>query len=176
MDQLMRACDRQTVNRPAACCLFWTLGGQQVGKAALAGWREILLSAVKREAKLWPFDGGLAELAVASQLILAETYPAEAYRHIGVTFGKGMSKRRREDRLKNSKPLFDWAERSNVTLEPGLSAAIADGFGSSEQGEDKFDALAGLAGMIEVLDGRGAEGAPSCQEVFVEGWIFGQAA
>ncbi len=42
-DELLRFSDRRTATRRAACCLFWTLGGNQVGKAALAGWREVLV-------------------------------------------------------------------------------------------------------------------------------------
>src|SRR4029079_19473112 len=42
MDDLLRRCDRRTATRRAACSIFWTLGANQVGRAAIAGWREVL--------------------------------------------------------------------------------------------------------------------------------------
>lgn len=47
-DELRRLCEMSVPawsvypGRRAACPLFWTLGGQQVGKAAILGWREVL--------------------------------------------------------------------------------------------------------------------------------------
>lgn len=40
---LLRVCERATADRQAACMLFWTLGGNQVGKGAISGWREIIV-------------------------------------------------------------------------------------------------------------------------------------
>ncbi len=37
----------RTPTRNAACALFWTLGGSQVGKAAIAGWRDLLAPALR---------------------------------------------------------------------------------------------------------------------------------
>jgi hypothetical protein len=34
LDELLRLCERRTPTRRKACCLFWTLGGNQVGKGA----------------------------------------------------------------------------------------------------------------------------------------------
>jgi hypothetical protein len=175
MEQLLRACDRRTATRPAASCLFWTLGGQQVGKAALSGWREVLLPARDAGARLWPFDGGLRKLSVEGRPIIAETYPAEAYRHIGIAFGPGRSKRRQADRQANATAIFGWAAGvASVSLDPALRLAIEDGFGSRSTGEDQFDAMAGLAGMIEVVDGRRAEAPAGIDRCAVEGWILGQ--
>jgi hypothetical protein len=42
IDDLRRICERKTPHRPAACPLFWTLGGNQVGKAAIDGWQKCL--------------------------------------------------------------------------------------------------------------------------------------
>ena len=39
---LHRQCDLKTEDRNAAAELFWTMGAQQVGKAAISGWQEIL--------------------------------------------------------------------------------------------------------------------------------------
>ena len=79
IDALLRQCDRATPIRRRACPLFWTLGGNQVGKAAISGWREVIAPARRRGARLWPFDGDLATLATIDIPVLAETYPAEAY-------------------------------------------------------------------------------------------------
>src|SRR3954447_5012972 len=40
---LSRACDRATTERPAGAPLFWTLGANQTGKAAIAAWTDLLL-------------------------------------------------------------------------------------------------------------------------------------
>src|SRR4051812_23906881 len=40
---LSRACDRATAERPAGAPLFWTLGANQSGKAAIAAWQAMLL-------------------------------------------------------------------------------------------------------------------------------------
>jgi len=94
IDDLRRQCELPTAARRAACPLFWTLGGNQVGKAAISGWKEIISPARRLGAKLWPFDGSLGKLASIGELVLAETYPAEAYEHVGVRFATGESKRR----------------------------------------------------------------------------------
>src|SRR4051812_36449513 len=62
-EDLLRICERKTPERQAACSLFWTLGGNQVGRAAISGWRDVVRPAMERGAALWPFDGTLAELA-----------------------------------------------------------------------------------------------------------------
>ncbi len=59
IDELLRRCERRTADRNAACSLFWTLGAQQVGKAAISGWREVIRPALGRGVRLWPFDGRL---------------------------------------------------------------------------------------------------------------------
>ena len=45
---LSRACDRATAERPAGAPLFWTLGANQSGKAAIAAWRDMLLPGAGR--------------------------------------------------------------------------------------------------------------------------------
>ncbi len=176
VDALRRRCERATPVRRAACPLFWTLGANQVGKAAISGWRDVLLPARRRGARLWPFDGSLAELARTGVPVLAETYPGEAYGHVGVLFTAGMSKRRQDDRRVAMRDLPAWAARHGVSLEPELSARIADGFGSLDRGEDPFDALVGLLGMLEVLDGRRAACPATERPDPWEGWIMGQHA
>lgn len=67
--ELLRRCERATADRGDACMLFWTLGGNQVGKAAISGWREIIIPNVL-ELALWPFDGALLNSQSPEQLLL----------------------------------------------------------------------------------------------------------
>ena len=174
--ELRRRCEHATSGRRAACALFWTLGGNQVGKAAIAGWQEVIAPARRRGARLWPFDGELQELAATNGLVLAETYPAEAYGHVGIRFSAGQSKRRQDDRASQSRAILKWAERSGVRLSPKMADMVQGGFGEDSAGEDRFDAALGLCGMIEVAKGRRPD-APRIPEVRQwEGWILGQAA
>jgi hypothetical protein len=178
IDALRRQCERPTPTRPrAACPLFWTLGSNQVGKAAISGWQEVIAPARRRGARLWPFDGNLTELATAGVPVLAETYPAEAYGHVGIAFHTHMSKRRQEDRRAATVGLFDWARHRGITFSEELVTQVEDGFGASSDGEDAFDAFIGALSMIEVADGRRMERPfeRTCREVW-EGWILGQAA
>jgi hypothetical protein len=176
-DALRRQCERSTPTRRAACPLFWTLGGNQVGKAAISGWQEVIVPARRRGARLWPFDRTLSELALAGIPVLAETYPAEAYGHVGVALGGSMSKRRQADRRSAMNGLLDWARQRSVTFSTELAAQIEDGFGARGDGEDAFDALIGALGMIEVTDGRRPERPASRERVDTwEGWILGQAS
>ena len=177
IDALRRQCERATSTRRKACPLFWTLGPNQVGKAAISGWQEVIAPARLRGARLWPFDGSLAKLAKAGAPVLAETYPAEAYGHVGVTFRASMSKRRQDDRRTAMSGLIRWACQRDVTFAAELNSEVEDGFGTRSDGEDRFDALVGMLGMIEVADGRRLE-CPvdrSNGEAW-EGWILGQAA
>ena len=175
VDDLRRRCERATPDRRAACPLFWTLGGNQVGKAAIAGWQEIVGPALRRGGRLWPFDGTLQDLASAGGLVIAETYPAEAYGHLGIKFGPGESKRRQADRVTKAGTIADWAQRAGVQLDDAMAHIIRDGFGSGPAGEDRFDAALGLFGMIEVVTGRRAPGVPRDPAIARwEGWILGQ--
>jgi hypothetical protein len=58
-----------------------------------------------------------------------------------------------------------------------LTEHILDGFGPSASGEDPFDAVVGLFGMIDTLH-RAAEPKLPDDPVIrsVEGWMFGQHA
>ena len=181
MNDLRRACDLPTAVRGAACPIFWTLGGNQVGKAAILGWRDVLTPALRdatQDVALWPFDGDLPDLIARHSAVVVETYPAEAGTHLGMTPpGRGWSKRSRDGRMAQRRTLMDWAARRPVELAPSLVGAIADGFGASKDAEDPFDALVGLLSMLEVILGYRAAGAPRSEQVRkVEGWILGQAA
>ncbi|QRM36055.1 DUF429 domain-containing protein [Microvirga sp. VF16] len=174
-DSLLRTCERRTSDRQAACSLFWTLGGNQAGRAAISGWREVVRAALERGAALWPFDGSLAELSARSDVVLAETYPAEAYRMFNAAFRSGESKRRRSDRASKAPAILDWAAAYSVHLSDAAETAVRDGFGEAASGEDAFDALAGLLKMIEVADGRRPEATVGSEPALTwEGWILGR--
>lgn len=177
MDALRRLCERKTSDgRRAACPLFWTLGGNQVGKAAIDGWQTVLRLARARGARLWPFEGSLGALSKSAECVLCETYPQEAYRHMGVKFRRGGSKRNRDDRKSAGDILLKWATTHAVALSKEARDALFDGFGPSKQGEDPFDALVGLLSMVEVVEGRRNEGGEvlSADVKKWEGWILGQ--
>jgi hypothetical protein len=69
-----------------------------------------------------------------------------------------------------------WGLGHSVSFSQEAAKSIDQGFGPRKDGEDAFDALAGLLSMIEVVDGRRSEGhgidGPQRQW---EGWILGQA-
>jgi len=178
IDALRRRCDLATDTRLAASPLFWTLGGQQVGKAAISGWRDLLAPARRRGAalSLWPFDGALADLLDRPGIVAAETYPGEIYSHLQLRVGAGnKSKRRRADRLDDSDTLLDWASAAAIQPASALAADIRDGFGDGRDGEDRFDATVGLFGMLNVALGLRPPGDPAEQVLRrVEGWILGQ--
>ncbi|MDE2576246.1 MAG: DUF429 domain-containing protein, partial [Rhodospirillales bacterium] len=150
-DDLSRACDRATADRPAGACLFWTLGPNQSGKAALAAWRELLLPALGRgEAlHLWPFEGEYRALLAQGGVTVAETYPAEALRQLGLVL-RG-SKRRQADRAALAPALAAAMAGLAVAPEAPMRAAMADGFGAEAAGEDRFDCTLGGLCVIAVL-------------------------
>lgn len=182
LDDLRRRCDLPRPPRRAAAPLFWTLGGQQVGKAAINGWQTVLAPAMRDEEiplVIWPFSGPLFELFQPGQVVVAETYPAECYTHLGVTFSPGRpgqksGKRVQAERQANAATLLAWAAEAGVGLDPALRAALAAGFGSGTDGEDRFDAVIGLFGMLNVALGHRPPGGPEAERVRrLEGWILG---
>jgi hypothetical protein len=175
-DLLHRRCDRRTRHRPAACPMFWTLGGNQVGRAALNGWRHLLAPARQggAEVAIWPFEGALGDLLDAHRFVVAETYPGEEYGHLGLDLRRHGGKRRRAARAANAARMLDWAERSGIALAPALAAEITDGFGPHQGGDDRFDAVVGLFGLLNVLSGARSSGEPADPMVQrIEGWILG---
>jgi hypothetical protein len=175
MSDLRRRCEHAQPNRSAACPLFWTVGGNQVGKGALAGW-EMLRAHPPDALSYWPFDGSFDELIESRQTVVAETYPAEFYGHLGLP--RVVSKRRHAGRVGHAPRLRQAAEGLGIHLTSDLREQIGDGFGASAHGEDAFDAFVGLVGMINVISGRRESGEPTDDEdiTAVEGWILGQRA
>ncbi len=174
-DQLLRLCEQSAANWPAASPLFWTLGAKQVGKGAICLWRDLLLPALRSEdpPAIWPFDGLLAPLLYTRGTVIAETYPAHAMRQIELGFAG--SKTRRSDRLNVSERLR--AIMHGLAAEPGaaLLAEIATGFGAGSDGEDRFDSLVGLLGMLQVVRDPSLDRPPDIEAVLSwEGWILGR--
>lgn|GEM_PF-1983986 len=179
---LLRTCDGATSNRQAACAIFWTLGGNQVGKGAIVGWRDLIAPALKspeNNVAIWPFDGPLQDLIQPDAVVLAETYPAEFYHHLGLSFpkakaGQKSGKRVQTDRIVNGERLLQWANANNVRVHEELKEALLDGFGASKDGEDPFDATVGLFGMLNVILGKQSPGEPQEEAIrHLEGWILG---
>ncbi len=173
MDDLRRRCEKSQPNRRAACALFWTLGANQVGKGAIVGWRDVLAPALSagKDVLLWPFDGSLDALLQPGKIVIVETYPAECYAWF---FGSLNGKTNQEVRRGVSTTLLKWASKKGVQLERAMRQEIEAGF---RQGDDAFDAVIGLLGMIEVVTGGRRPGEPKDEQIRkLEGWILGQSA
>jgi hypothetical protein len=174
---LWRRCERPFEGRPPAGALFWLVGSQQVGRAALHGWRTILQPAGRRGAEvgLWPFDGDLDDLLSRRAVTVAEAYPAEFARQFGFARG-GWSKRRRADRRRVGAALFAWGRGQRIDWDDDVARRVADGFGPGPSGEDAFDAVVGLLGLLRVVRGVQPPGPPALSRParLVEGWILGQ--
>ena len=135
MDDLRRECERKTPGgRRAACSVFWTLGGNQVGKAAIDGWKSVIQPGLRRGARLWPFFGRLDELSKMPGCVLCETYPQEAYRHVEVSLprGRGRGKRNQEDRRNAGAPLLPWMEKRGISFDDDTREKVLDGFRAAE--------------------------------------------
>jgi len=174
---LSRACDRATAERPAGAPLFWTLGANQSGKAAIAAWRLVILPALLTGSplRLWPFDGTFRSLLLPGHVALAETYPAEALRHLGIRL-RG-SKRRQTDRAATAGLLMAAMDLLSATPDDAMRHAIVDGFAADPAGEDRFDSVLGVLCVLNVLAGNRPDTAPDDPWIHQwEGWVLGQTA
>jgi hypothetical protein len=174
---LSRACDRATAERPAGAPLFWTLGANQVGKAAIAAWQQMLIPALSagEDVRIWPFAGAFRALLAPNAVALAETYPAEALRHFGIRL-KG-SKRRQSDRATVADQLRSAMASLHVLPDPTMDQALSDGFGHDAAGEDRFDCVLGVLCLLNVLAGNRPDTAPHDPWIRRwEGWVLGQTA
>lgn len=129
--------------------------------------------------RYWPFHGPLQALLDGdpTTVVVAETYPREFYQYFrfGPT-GRG-SKTKQEDRLRWIPALLDWATSLGVTWQPEIAQRVGAGFSDDINGEDEFDAVVGLLGMIAVVTGAMESGEPrdDSSVVGVEGWILGRS-
>ncbi|WP_428491823.1 hypothetical protein [Rhodopila sp.] len=179
---LSRDCDRATAERPAGAPLFWTLGANQSGKAAIAAWQSLILPALLHGTpanrvglRLWPFEGAFRSLLAPGSVALAETYPAEALRHLGIRL-RG-SKRRQADRRASAAALMAAADRQAAVPDNAMRRAMLDGFGADAAGEDRFDSVVGVLCVLNVLAGRRPDTAPADPWIQRwEGWVLGQTA
>lgn len=177
MDALRRRCDFNADGAAAATPLFWTLGAAQVGKAALHFWRTVLAPARAADAvRVWPFEGPLDALADPARVVVAETYPAEAYGWFDLEIRKpGRRKGRQSDREADADRLLAAGARIGTVFDPAAKEAILTGFPTG--GDDAFDAMVGLLALLTVVADRRPEGVPNDPAVrTVEGWILGRAA
>jgi len=175
LKQLLRRCDKKTDNRPGAECMFFTLGGRQVGAGAIVGWQDVLAPAMER-IRFWPFDGDLNDLLGEPGIVVAEIYPREAYTHLGISIGPGtgLSKRRREDRLTACEDVLEVVDNDLINFSEAAKSWIQWGF----LHEDDFDAMVGLLSMLKVVTGQRAPGLPDDDPHVrtLEGWILGRSA
>ena len=176
--ELYRRCEKQP-GRNRAAALFWLVGGNQVGAAAITGWRDLIGPALANKdiaVSIWPFDGDLTKLSKRPGVVVTETYPADVYRRLDLEIRRNKrSKRRQSDRALDAEAMTAWARNRQVHLTDQLRAEIADGFGESPYGEDPFDAFVGLLGMLDVVLGNSPSGAPGDPTIQIEGWILGQS-
>lgn len=177
---LLRSCDSGQ-GRAAACALFWLVGAKQVGKAAITGWRDLLTPALSDQitadtpVMIWPFDGALDALVERPGIVVAETYPGEFYHHLSLHIAEPeCSKRRRGDRAAEASRMLRWTHHNGVRISPLLHDAINDGFGERQSGEDRFDAVVGLFGMLNVALGNRSPDTPGDECTRIVGWILGQ--
>ncbi len=169
--------------RPASP-LFWTMGGQQVGKAAILGWQKVLSPALRNNPhliSLWPFDGKFWDLLDQNHIIIVESYPAEYYERIGIQFRRtgqnSGGKRFQGSRAAQAGSILKWCSSNRVELDNELTEWLCAGFGSSPGGEDPFDSLIGLLGMISCWRDPTQIYEPDDFNIRqIEGWIFGMPA
>lgn len=176
-DQLRRMCDRPRPGSPTPCPLFWTLGANQVGKATLTAWRELVVPALHDPAlalSIWPFDGALSD-CLQADLTLAEVYPGEVGAWLSLDLASQGGKRKQSARRAQQDALLGALEAVGATPTPALVAIIADGFGPDPAGEDAFDALLGVIGMLQCIDGRHPVWHPDRPGLTqLEGWVLGR--
>ncbi len=177
---LRRACDRATDLRPAGAPLFWTLGANQTGKAALSLWRDMLIGPRPGSPlyKIWPFAGDFLHILAPGTVTVAETYPAECMRALGISTAG--SKRRQADRAAAAPSIKAAMARLDAHADASLTAAITAGFGADAAGEDRFDSVLGVLGVVAVLRGVLPDRPPHLPiDPWVtrwEGWVLGQRA
>lgn len=175
-DALRRDCELGRPGQRAAAPLFWTLGPNQVGKAAISGWRDMLAPALRDpnlDVVLWPFAGPLPNLLQPGRTVVAETYPTVYYERLGMAMP--VRKRQQAYRLAVSEALHEWMRRREIDATPALAEAIEQGFGHEVDGGDRLDAVVGLLGMLDVVLGGRPPDAPSDERIRrVEGWILGR--
>lgn len=178
IDELRRKCEKAPPLRRTAAPLFWTLGAQQVGKAALIGWRDVIVPGLEDatlDLVIWPFSGKMAELVSPGRVIITETYPAEYLHQLNlIDPGSRFSKRNQGDRARAATVLHERTPSEGIAIHPDLECSMRDGFGSNTAGDDLFDAVIGLFGILQFFNGKRELHEPESDAIrHIEGWIFG---
>ncbi len=125
--------------------------------------------------RIWPFHGPFRGLLSPGHIALAETYPAEALRHLAIRL-RG-SKRRHTDRCATADALLTAIDQQAATPDDAMRDAVLDGFGADVSGEDRFDSVLGVLCVLNVLAGARPDIAPPDPWVQRwEGWVLGQTA
>jgi hypothetical protein len=173
INELKRICEYGGNGHRRACTLFWTLGANAVGKAAITGWREVIVPILlvqPNRTNLWPFDGKLDELIMPGKIVIAESYPAEYYAWFNQD---GVVKSDRTSRTVFGRKLLQWAEDrpEKVILTNELKQQIQSGFIN----DDAFDTVVGLFAMLKIVLGEQDCRHPAdTDRMAVEGWILGR--
>lgn len=178
IDHLLRECEKSPPLHRRAAPLFWTMGAQQVGKAALNGWQKVIIPSLldpSLDVALWPFAGPIRDLAAPGKLIIAETYPADLIQRLHVIKkGERLSKRVQTARSVMGSRLLNRAKRIGIKVQKELRSRLINGLGPGAAEEDPFDAVVGLVGMLSILSGDNHHFEPSNNHIKqIEGWIFG---
>ena len=167
--ELRRRCDGTDAET-----LFWTLGaGRPARRRCTAGrcygWPEPMARTSRcgrSTGRCWPGPDSPSP----------RRYPREFYQYFGVPRGR-WSKRRRADRLACMPALLAWAGDLGVRWDEAVRGRVSAGCSDGPAGEDEFDAIAGVLGMIAVVTGIIAPGVPAEDPdvTATEGWILGRA-
>lgn len=176
---LRRVCERPRQGLPSPCPLFWTVGANQVGKGTLVAWRALIKPALAcPHVTLWPADGELDMLLERpAARVLAEVYPADALAALGLSSALRAAggKRAPAARVVASRALSGWLAERDVQVDPALCHQLEAGFGAGASGEDAFDALVGLCGLLMLARGERAVVEPGVEvDRALEGWILGR--
>ena len=165
--KLLRRCDHATNRRNEAQCLFYTLGGKQVDRGAILGWKDVLSPALQ-EIRLWPFDGDLPQLLQKPGLDHTRDLPWRgilAPRNYDGT-GRCKGKRNRSHRQEVSGRLIE-ACSDAAKITDAAKSWIEWGF----LDEDDFDATVGVLSMLQVVVGKRPSAIPETKAVCeLEGW------
>ncbi len=180
---LYRECELRHAERTNACSLFWTLGGNQVGKSALLGWRSVIGPELQRNPesmRLWPFHGELETLLQPGVTVATETYPTEYHKRI---FGQTLRGKRYAAKRREIAPAWlGTAHRCGIRIDRKLRRQILSGFTESnledvsrrDENDDAMDATIGLFGMLAALHDYGSRTEPRDKKIRrIEGWILG---
>jgi hypothetical protein len=162
---LLRGADRAS---KSATPLFALGTPQQVGRAAVDGWKSELLPNRDR-IRLWPFGGNLATLNRSLGVTVVEIYPAIAGKILDLKF-KG-KKSVQANRRSVAGTIALAAQRLKCRIDGKSLVQIESGF---PEGDDAFDACIGALGMLEVvIRYSDADEPPKDVAAQTEGWILG---